>query len=302
MVELDEIYAGSGDLYLRVDGLTAAIEGLTSYMTLHNQVYAGGEEEYECEEGDEECEALLEESLEMSDGDVTDEEYDVSADDTTSTGTMSLFDGNTLLAMGLMMAQNVEGEWIKIPTSSDSTEEQDVESTLRASGGDASGMEEATCGFQLFKKLNSNSSTVAGLYRKNAFISSTRENVTLAKKNYPVYQVVFDNERLANFVSGAQDAGLMNEYYSCAGKNANDVVQMIMNLPPLYVEVDNESNFTRLYVKANNDGTTITADLGFSYPANVNVPEPTEYLSLEEAMQSMFSSMFMQEGMEVVTE
>ena len=60
------------------------------------------------------------------------------------------------------------------------------------------------------------------------------------------------------------------------------------------MEVDNNYNFTRLYfTKDINEGAaTVTVDLDFSYPTNVNISEPTEYEDLSSLMENMFNSTY----------
>ena len=60
-------------------------------------------------------------------------------------------------------------------------------------------------------------------------------------------------------------------------------------MPELYVEVDNNRNFTRLYTEFTIDGldADITLDLNFSYPESVNVSEPTEYENFSDFMQKL---------------
>ena len=65
-------------------------------------------------------------------------------------------------------------------------------------------------------------------------------------------------------------------------------------MPKIYAEVDGDNNFTRLYLTSNlNNGEgTMTIDLGFSYPTNVNVPEPEEYKNFSDVIQEIMSSMY----------
>lgn len=303
-VELNEVYPGNQDLYLRVDGVTAALEGLSEHLSMQDS----GEITYldECEEDDVECLEQMEE-LENSDEEYIDDEVPYE-DEVTEEGEIveegtvvdpyDLVADNPLLTMALMLAQNVEGEWIKFSLGNTTEDEEAINVTDMIGDDTMGGSSDFTCTVGLINTLRNNTSSVAGLYRKSPFIGSTQENVTLKSKNFPVYQVVIDQEKLTEFINAAQSAGLLKDYFSCSGQNASELTRAISNLPTIYTEVDSELNFTRVYLKGNNNGTTVTADLGLSYPTNINVPEPTEYLDFEEAMTEIFSGMFSEEGYE----
>ena len=72
------------------------------------------------------------------------------------------------------------------------------------------------------------------------------------------------------------------------------MTEVVNTMPTIYTEVDNDNNFSRLYLVSDlNDGEgTMTIDLGFSYPENVNVSEPVEYKDFSEVLQEVMSSMF----------
>ena len=73
-----------------------------------------------------------------------------------------------------------------------------------------------------------------------------------------------------------------------------DVSEITSQMPKVYAEVNNDNNFTRLYLESDiNDGVaTATIDLGFSYPSNVNVSEPVEYQDFSEFIQTLFKDMY----------
>ena len=73
-----------------------------------------------------------------------------------------------------------------------------------------------------------------------------------------------------------------------------DGAQEIMNaLPAIYVEVDNDYNFTRLYLTSELEtGGEMVVDLSFSYPTSVSVTEPVEYRNFSDVIEEVTSSLF----------
>ena len=72
-------------------------------------------------------------------------------------------------------------------------------------------------------------------------------------------------------------------------------------IPALYVEIDGNYNFTRLYfvTDAEDYGVKVTTDLNFSYPDNINVSEPTEYQNLMDILNNMYTTVYEEESVEV---
>ena len=86
-------------------------------------------------------------------------------------------------------------------------------------------------------------------------------------------------------------------------------------MPRTYVEVDHENNFTRLFMESevgstaddcdcpsdanclvecpsSDNSISITIDLGFSYPTNINVSEPVKYTDFKDVIQTIFTGIF----------
>ena len=280
-VEFDEVYAGNGDLYFKIDGATSALEdsGILYLLNSSNQV--------DCSGGRVDC--LNEEASTNCIGGVG--TNCLSEDEYILDGGQSVLDEETItyFASLLNMVEVIDGEWLKI-----SVDQLNMVSDRVVADSDIS------CITNLVSEVNTNSNSAAELYRKNPFVSSTNENVTLNSKNYPVYKVSVDSEKFANYVNSIQNADLSSNLYSCLGWEnnvqigADDVAEIVNTMPTVYAEVDDDNNFSRLYLVSNlNDGEgTMTIDLGFSYPANVNVSEPEEYKDFSEVLQEIMSSMF----------
>jgi len=281
--EFDEVYAGNGDLYFRIDGVASALEdsGILYLLNLSSQMNCSGGR-IECSD-----EEILTNCIEGTDTNcISDDEYYILEE-----GGQSMLDEDTLSYFTSLLdtIKVIDGEWLKI-----SVDQLDMLSDSMTADSDIS------CVTNLVSGVNTNSNSAAELYRKNPFVTSTNKDVTLASKNYPVYKVSIDSEKFANYVNSIQNSNLSGDLYSCLGWENNvqistdDVAEVVNTMPTIYAEVDNENNFTRLYLVSElNDGEgTMTIDLGFSYPANVNVSEPVEYKDFSEVIQEVMSSMF----------
>lgn len=288
-VEFDEIYASDGDLYFKIDGATSALEdskilyllNLTSNM--HQVIDCGDDEQCQEEElnitecdNEENCETL---DTSKSESLVLDQ------------GGQNMLDEDTLNFVASMVdaIEIIDGEWLRIST--------DDLGKITSNGLEDS---EASCVVDLVSSINSNSNSATDLYTKYPFIKSTTENVGVASKQYPVYMVSIDSADFANFINSIKNSAISQKVYSCLNLEDNvwmdksDVESALGGMPPIYVEVDNDNNFTRLYLQSDiNDGeATVTMDLNFSYPANINVPEPLEYTDYSDFIQEFSTSIY----------
>lgn len=287
-IEFDEVYAGNGDLYFKIDGATSAIEGsgILYLLNLANQM----PDVVDCGE-DAVCQTTEIEELACTEG----EECSLTEIDDTELnvldGGQNMLDSDTIsyFASLIDVVEVIDGEWLKIS----------VNELNMLSGGMAADSN-ISCITNLVSDINTNSNSAAELYSKYPFISSTSENVQLASKNYPVYQVTIDSENFANFVSSIQNSEMTANLYSCLGWTDNvgvstdDVAEIVSEMPKIYAEVDGDNNFTRLYLVSDlNDGEAmVTTDLSFSYPTNVNVTEPEEYQDFSNVIQKIMSSIY----------
>ena len=287
-IEFDEVYAGNGDLYFKIDGATSALEdsGILYLLNLSNQMPG----QIDCGE-DAVCQTTEIQALTCADG----ENCNLTEIDDTKLnvldGGQNVLDANTIAYFASLagVIKVVDGEWLKVS----------VDELNMLSGG-ITANSNISCITNLVSDINTNSKSAIELYSKYPFISSTNKDVSLASKNHPVYQVSVNSEKFANFVNSIQNSEMTANLYSCLGWTNNvsvskdDVAKMVDVMPKIYAEVDGDNNFTRLYLTSNlNNGEgTMTIDLGFSYPTNVNVPEPEEYKNFSDVIQEIMSSMY----------
>lgn len=287
-IKFDEVYAGNGDLYFKIDGLNDALEksGLLYLLNLSGQLPGEvdcGEDGYcqttelqeiVCDAG-EECESLK----------IDDTELNVLGE-----GAQNVLNEDSISYFASLLGiVKIDGEWLRV-----SVDELNMLSNETTADSDIS------CITNLVSDINTNSNSAAELYSKYPFVTSSNKDVKIESKQHPVYQVSIDNENFANYVNSIQNAELTTNLYSClklennVQVSADDVAEIVSTWPEIYAEVDGNNNFTRLYLTSNlNDGEgSMVIDLGFSYPTNVNVPEPMEYKDFSEVIQEILSSMY----------
>jgi hypothetical protein len=275
-IDLSEVYAANGDLYLKIDGISEIMDD--PYLLSDSAETTSTEEGLTTEELQTEEEISVDEEMTLNEG-------------TPSTGTITSM---------LSIIGTIDGEWIRIPIS-----ELGATSSELTSGIDS----KTSCAVELFANLDNNRNSIMEMYQRNSFIGSTTKDLAVASVNNPIYKVVVKSENFTNFFNEARNSSMLKEYQDCTGEtiealNAGSVDQTLAELPEVYVEVDGDDNFTRLYFVADtNEGdATITTDLNFSYPTNVNVSEPAEYTDLSEILQGLFSNIYDTTGADVTVE
>ena len=276
--EFDEIYASNGDLYLKIDGATAALEDYAKLMAVAGSSEVLETDETKCvtdESGETKCAGVEEVEVDCEEG-------------TDCSQTIVQDEGDDMLSAMLEayagMLEVVDGEWLRISVD-------ELSQMTNTAGEDDSN---TTCLVNFAGNIKNYSNSVAETYNKNPFISSTTKNVTIAPKgNGPVYKVTFDSEKMDGFIGAMKNSSLGQELSSCVG-DIDGLAEGVANLPEIYVEVDKDYNFTRLYFTSEVDdaGASLTTDLGFNYPENINVAEPVEYKDFSAVIQEIFMSMY----------
>lgn len=281
---LAETYGANGDLYIKIDGIINTLNAISTRQEILNS----GQEEVaipeECidpETGETICDADM---IELFQSESLD-----------SSQANDLING--LAAFGAI-GQMIDGQWIRI-----SIDELTNSGLLQINNNGS-----MACLTELVSGADQNTNSLTSIYKENPFITSTSENISVASKNDPIYKVTINEEKFQNFVKATQNSDVIDKFYSCVGyENVNDSSEdatgEISKLPDIYVEVDKDHNFTRLYAESPitencEEGTTCNAktlgtatlDFSFSYPGNVNVPEPTDYKDLGELFQGLLNA------------
>ena len=252
-INAEEISTGNGDLFIKLDNLSEAIENYGNGLNSSEPTTQIIED---CDlENAEDC------------------MVDVTTIDSGSAVDISQY---------AVLFELFENKWFRISADDLTGDDLDMDTDT------------AQCLNTLYEDIKNSANSLSGVYKDYPFITSSTENITIAKRQNPIYRVIIDGENLANYLKVANDLPAMDSFRACAGaQNAEidteEIKNTIAEMPELYVEVDNNRNFTRLYTEFTIDDLSadITLDLNFSYPESVNVSEPTEYENFSEFMQKL---------------
>ena len=245
---VSETYSESGDLYLKVDGITNVLEDFLS-----------------------------------NDGSLTTE---------------------PVIEIELEEGEEVEVVGIETDDIDEDVDDVDASITLNI--------------MDLAKNVNANSNSAAEIYNRNPFVTSSTENMRVTSRRDPIYKLGVDSEKFTNYLNAIQNTELLNNLYTCLDWNNNlmvtteDVAEIVETMPEIYVEINNDYVFTRLYLyyavagtevdcdtsinieeesyidcdpSLNTKPTVMTVDLTFDYPTDINISEPVEYKNFSEIMQ-----------------
>ena len=147
-------------------------------------------------------------------------------------------------------------------------------------------------------KMGNYSDDFSKLYQDNPFVTYSTENLKIAQKKNQLYALSFDVDKLTSFLNSMSTAGLINDLMACSGGNAvstvsrEKVADLVDQLPEIYAEIDNDYNFTRVYLEFDDseNKNKIVADLSFSYPTSLNINEPTEYIPINDVVKNVFET------------
>ncbi|MBR2836770.1 hypothetical protein IKE79_00240 [Candidatus Saccharibacteria bacterium] len=275
--DASEVHLAEGDLYLRLDGVAGA---LTNYVE-------------DCSSGNADCaeETAVKSVIADCDEDETDCVEAIDCDDDLNCLTeISTTDYGVLDSVGLF--EVIEGEWIRIPNSDFSSVESIVDINILEDSP-------AQCLIDAAGNLGSYQKNLTENYKNSAFVTYSTENLPVVRKKYDLYRLGFDNEKLAGFINSLSNKGFMNEMVSCLGGEAvrttvtaEQVAEITAELPTIYVEIDSNYNFTRAYLTMANDTDTAVADLQLSYPDKLTIEEPSNYISISEALTKVLSQFY----------
>ena len=186
-------------------------------------------------------------------------------------------------------AEAIDGEWIHFSMD-------DFKGLTGQTNFDGN----AQCLIDASKKLSDYGETFADIYDKNPFIIYKTDNLKIEKKKNNLYLITLDKEKLASFANAMSETKLIKDLVDCAGSDtsnssfdANELAEVLSKeLPEIYVEIDGNYNFTRLYISASTEEITGKIDVSFSYPSNITVEEPESYLSLIEAQNKIVKELY----------
>jgi len=192
----------------------------------------------------------------------------------------------------LSVLKLIDEEWIRIQ----SNDVSEITGTTSTNTSPAQCLTDATSNMSKYGE------ELTGVYQQYPFINYTTENLKISQKKDALYLLSLDTEKTASFINALRDSSFVKEISSCMGiktTSGEDLTtekaqEIIKDFPDLYVEIDNNDNFTRIYFAISQDENKMTAtvDLSLAYPSQITINEPTEYIDVNEAMTKIMSELY----------
>ena len=182
--------------------------------------------------------------------------------------------------------EEVEGQWILLSG--------DLTDTMSQFTTDST----TTCLIQAVETLPEYSKDIANKYQANPFITASTDNLKIQMRKNNLYKLGFDKAKMNTFSNSLAENGFVKKLKACNGgaeDNDSTLDKVDTNAADLYVEIDENYNFTRVYLDTTMDAadstSTTKADLNLVYPAELKVTEPTEYVDITTVVSNIMSKM-----------
>ena len=129
-------------------------------------------------------------------------------------------------------------------------------------------------------------------YKTNPFVEYKTDGLAIDSKKDTLYQLVFNETKLTAFAEAVKSIAARLTNCADISNEGSAETTILENLPTVYVEIDKDYNFTRLYaISGSKDGLSgMTIDMTLNYAGKVEAP--TEYTTLEEIFTQMFMNLF----------
>lgn len=288
----NEIHNSDGNLYLKLGGIAKALQ---SYYTDVESDQADTKPVNECGTGDYNVNCIGDLS-ETTNCTVANE------DGTTNCMTVEALDYGLSGVLGIIGV--IDDEWIMIPDS----EFSNITDLLGDNGV-------TQCLIGAAGTLSEYGSDFTSLYNSHPFINYSTDNITVAKKENTIYRLTFDTSELTAFINAMGNSGFQNELNACMNALAvntamteGNLETILAEVPEIYVEIDDENNFTRVYMtktisytngnqnisdtSEDSYSVALTADLSFSYPDSIAINEPTYYIEFNELLSRVLNQFY----------
>ena len=158
--------------------------------------------------------------------------------------------------------------------------------------------ETTQCLIEAMKDTSGTKIDLGGIYQNNKFVTSSTENLKISKKNDPLYKLGVDSEKAASFVNavvdelGSSDAAKCIDTTSSEEVTAEQISEIVKELPVVYVEVNSDNDFTRFYTNytTSDESLGIKVDLTINYNPTVEATAPSDSIKLEDLFKSMYQN------------
>ena len=260
LINIDELNTKNGDSYFKISGLDALLTAMTPGAA------PSGTESTPSADDITNCVGMEGANCGViSTGDIT-----------TTAGLLSIYSE---------LIETVDDQWILVSDDF---------------GNSMEGLElfnnSSACLVNAFSTLPTYSKDLANKYKENSFITYSTDNLGITKSKNDLYKLSVDSDKLAAFINSLSNNGFMNELNACTGSTATNfnvsadmITEIFKYFPTVYVEVDNDYNFTRVYFDANMGIISAKADIQLSYPSKIEVTEPEDYIEMSTLLTGMMT-------------
>lgn len=195
---------------------------------------------------------------------------------------------STLISLYTNIADQIDGEWILL--SDDGEDGMRVNLNFLNTS--------SSCALGAIGNLSDYGKELVTKYKANPFIGSTKENLTVKSKKDEIYKLIYDKEKLAAFSKSLKNSSFADNINECAEvDDESDMTffeEIFNNLPVVYIEVDKNDNITRVYfsstIEAEDITTSVLVDLDISYPSELRIVEPSDYVDFSSIFSDLFSA------------
>ena len=179
------------------------------------------------------------------------------------------------------------GEWIHVP-------DKDINLVAKALPIEIP----TQCILDVAGELGKHNDNIGKLYEANPFITYSTDKVRVAKKYGTIYRLGFDEPALAAFVNSLDSQEFVNSLRGCVGKSSSgdvttgDIIDVLSNIPEIYVELDDQGRFVRVYLGLNVENyATFDVDMHIEYPTLLTIEEPANYIELDKASEEVVKAL-----------
>ena len=188
------------------------------------------------------------------------------------------------------IVESIDDQWIEFSIN-------DIMSSDMLSVVDSSTRRSITsayeCAIDTLNQMPEYSSEFSNLYTNNPFVI-----LTAGQNSF--YNISFDADKLANYLNAISQTQFAQNLASCFNTTipsqsdfaitADDLAPALEYLPQISAKFDGifDHHLTELKMSEQNDYYSISSDLSFSYPTNLNVSAPTNTRPIMEIVNDVY--------------
>lgn len=286
-IELGEVMLNNGVLYIEASGLEDFYDDtFRDYLkaTLMNQLVYGYQTNtvtdcYISDDDDEESANCIEDS-------------------TTAVTVNPVIEAEASKAIDEILDQvgeiisGIDGQWIEI--SIDDVMNSDMLATIPSNTRQTIS-DTYKCTVNVLNQMPNYSGEFSDLYNQNPFV-----NMTSGQDSF--YKISFDSTNLAGFLNGTANTQFAKDLAKCSGVTtettttsikAEDIEEGLQYLPSISAKFDGFINhyLSELKVSSENDSYSLSSDLKFSYPENLNITTPSDSRPVMEVIEEVYQKL-----------